>query len=100
MSRPIREPLRWPAMPAADHRPSVDVLLVSYNTCELLRDCLASIEAHRPAGADLHVSVFDNASADGSPDMVEREFPWVRLHRSDENLGFGQANNRLVAASE
>lgn len=79
---------------------SVDVLIVSYNTREILRDCLRSIDQHRPPGIELRVSVFDNASADGSPDMIAEEFPWVRLVRSQENLGFGPANNRLAETSQ
>jgi GT2 family glycosyltransferase len=47
----------------------------------------------------LRVSVFDNASVDGSADMVASEFPGVRLLRSEQNLGFGQGNNRLAATS-
>lgn len=79
---------------------SVEALIVSFNTKELLRDCLASLLAHPPAdGTALRVAVWDNASSDGSADMVEREFPHVRLVRSSENLGFGAANDALAATS-
>lgn len=67
-------------------------VVVSYNTRELLRRCLASL-----ADAD-EVVVVDNASADGSAEMVEREFPGVRLVRNRENRGFGAANNQGMAA--
>jgi GT2 family glycosyltransferase len=65
---------------------------VSYNTRELTRRCLQSVyDAH--GAFDFEVVLVDNASADGSADMVEREFPAVRLIRSAENLGFAAGNN-------
>lgn len=79
---------------------AVDVLVVSFNTKDILRDCLASLRAHPPAGdVELRVSVLDNASADGSADMVAAEFPEVRLVRSEENLGFARGNNALAQTS-
>jgi len=78
---------------------SVDVLIVSYNTAGVLRDCLRSIERHCPPQIELTASVLDNGSRDGSPDMVAREFPAVRLVRSQENLGFGRASNYLAETS-
>ncbi|MBN1936406.1 MAG: glycosyltransferase family 2 protein [Anaerolineae bacterium] len=68
------------------------ILLLSWNTADLLADCLRSI----PAGAGnltCRVIVVDNASTDGSAAMVEREFPDVQLIRSPENLGFAGGNN-------
>ena len=44
--------------------------------------------------------VVDNASGDGSPDMVEAEFPAVRLVRNDDNMGFGRANNQGMALAK
>ena len=69
----------------------VSVVVVSYNTRDLLRQCLQSVfaSAHRPA----EVFVVDNASADGSQAMVAAEFPEVTLVALDRNLGFGGANN-------
>jgi GT2 family glycosyltransferase len=75
---------------------TVAVAIVSWNTCGLLAQALASLRADAERGlAD--VWVVDNASSDGSPEMVAREFPWVSLVASGENLGFGPAVN-LVAA--
>jgi len=85
---------------SAASRPSVDVLIVSYNTRDILRDCLASLAAHPPPAAELRVSVLDNGSADGSAEMVEREFPDARLVRSPENLGFARGNNALAESSD
>ncbi len=75
---------------------SVAVAVVSWNTRDLLAACLDSLSVDAEAGR-AEVWVVDNASSDGSPDMVEAEFPWVRLVRASENLGFGRAVN-LVAS--
>jgi GT2 family glycosyltransferase len=72
--------------------PTVSVVVVSYNTRAWLARCLASIPAASPRH-EVEVVVVDNASADGSADMVARDFPTVRLVRSDRNLGFGRAVN-------
>ncbi len=67
---------------------NVSVIVVSYNTQEKLRRCLAAVEPEH------EVIVVDNASADGSPEMVAKEFPHVRLIANTENVGFGPANNQ------
>lgn len=65
----------------------VTVIVVSYNTKELLRRCLLSLQ-------DQHeVIVVDNASHDGSALMVRDEFPGVKLIENSRNIGFGAANN-------
>jgi hypothetical protein len=70
----------------------LSVLIVNWNTREMLADCLASVFAH--AGElRLEVIVVDNASTDGSPEMVRERFPAVRLITNRENLGFSRANN-------
>jgi GT2 family glycosyltransferase len=68
------------------------IVLVSYNGSAYLKRALRSV-LDDPAAAEAEVVVVDNASADGSADLVEREFPSVRLVRSKRNLGFGQACN-------
>lgn len=73
----------------------VTIAVVSWNTRTLLAACLASLEADVRSGW-CDVWVVDNASSDGSADLVRAEFPWVRLIASEENLGFGPAVN-LVA---
>jgi GT2 family glycosyltransferase len=77
--------------------PSVAIVVVSWNTRDLLARCLASMAADAEAGRAA-VCVVDNDSADGSAEMVEREFPWVHLIRSGGNIGFGPAVNLGVAA--
>ena len=74
--------------------PRVTAAVVSYNTREELRRCLASLRAH--AGLPCDVVVVDNASADGSADMVKAEFPAARLIRNPENVGFSRANNQAL----
>ena len=67
------------------------MVIVNWNTRDLLRDCLTSVYANR--GVTFQVCVVDNASTDSSPEMVEREFPQVRLIRNPRNSGFAHANN-------
>ena len=70
----------------------LSIFVVSYNTRELTCECLRSILASG-VRVDYEVLVVDNASADGSADRIEREFPTVRLIRSEKNLGFAAGNN-------
>lgn len=67
------------------------IVIVNYNVRDLLRDCLASVYDSR-GDLDFEVCVVDNASPDGSADMVEAEFPRVRLIRA-ENRGYAAGNN-------
>jgi len=70
------------------------VITVSYNTRDLLADCLeATLAALRRSGLEGEVWVVDNASGDGSPEMVRERFPEVRLVAHDANLGFAAGNN-------
>ncbi|HZD50095.1 MAG TPA: glycosyltransferase family 2 protein [Silvibacterium sp.] len=73
----------------------VSFVIVSFNTREVLRECLESVEREL-AGLRVELLVVDNHSSDGSPEMIEREFPQVRLFRSDVNLGFASANNAAL----
>lgn len=74
----------------------VSILICSWNTEDDLRLCLASLERERVL-VNFEVLVVDNNSADGSPDMVAREFPWVELHRMPRNLGFTGGNNHALS---
>jgi GT2 family glycosyltransferase len=78
---------------------TLDVVIVSYRCESLLRDCLTTLLANAPE-AGMRVEVVDNASGDGTAEMVRREFPQVALTVSDENVGFGAANNAGIAAGE
>jgi GT2 family glycosyltransferase len=76
--------------------PLVSAVVVSYNACAHLRDCLQSIETDARTVVG-EVIVVDNNSHDGSPEMVQSEFPSVILIGNEENVGFGIANNQGTA---
>jgi GT2 family glycosyltransferase len=73
----------------------LEVVIVSHGAEGLLRRCLESLRAHPPRSAAMRVTVVDSGSPDGTPDMVEREFPEVRLERRG-NIGFSAANNLVL----
>jgi N-acetylglucosaminyl-diphospho-decaprenol L-rhamnosyltransferase len=70
----------------------LSIIIVNWNVCNLLRRCLASINANR-GDLSLEVIVVDNVSSDDSVQMVSDEFPHVRLMASRENLGYTGGNN-------
>ena len=72
--------------------PDISVIIVSFNTCDLLRECLQTL-AMEAGRVSYETIVIDNASQDRSANMVEHEFPEVQLIRSAANLGFAAANN-------
>lgn len=76
--------------------PEVSVLIVNWNTRDLLRDCLASLLAAEPPGV-LEIIVVDNGSGDGSVEMVRAEFPSVVLIENTDNVGFAAAVNQADA---
>src|SRR5256885_6947193 len=73
----------------------VTIAIVSWNTRDLLARCLDSLAPEVDRGR-AEVWVVDNASTDGSADLVRERFGWAQLVASAENLGFGSAAN-LVA---
>jgi GT2 family glycosyltransferase len=81
--------------------PSLSIVIVNYNVRYFLRQCLQSIYKSE-VNADLELIVVDNASEDGSVDMLKKEFPGIRLICNSENLGFSKANNAAfkIAASD
>lgn len=78
--------------PLTVERPDISAVIVSWNAKDFLLDCLRSIKG-RGAGKSIEIIVVDNASTDGSPEEVEREFPGVKLIRNETNKGFAAANN-------
>ncbi len=74
------------------NNPQISVIIVSFNTCNLLRDCLKTL-IKESGTINYEIIVIDNASKDGSAIMVAAEFPDVKLICSSENLGFAAANN-------
>jgi N-acetylglucosaminyl-diphospho-decaprenol L-rhamnosyltransferase len=73
----------------------LSIILVSWNTCDLLRQCLTSI-FQSAGGLKLQLLIVDNASTDDSVEMVHREFPQVRVIRNAHNVGFAPANNQAL----
>lgn len=74
----------------------VSIIIVNYNTRQLLSDCLCSVY-EQTKDISFEVFVSDNGSTDGSIEMLKREFPQVVLIENGANLGFGAANNRALA---
>ncbi|MBF6611985.1 MAG: glycosyltransferase family 2 protein [Chloroflexi bacterium] len=72
--------------------PTLAIIVVNYNTRELLAHCLRSVYASRTT-IPFHLIVVDNSSSDGSAEMVRAAFPQATLLLSDHNGGFGYANN-------
>jgi len=70
----------------------LSIIIVSWNVKELLKKCLQSIY-DKTQSLDFEVFVVDNASKDGSAQMIASEFPQVNLIASNQNLGFAKANN-------
>jgi N-acetylglucosaminyl-diphospho-decaprenol L-rhamnosyltransferase len=73
------------------------IVIASYNTCDLLRACLRSVYDSQ-GDFTFQVCVVDNASPDGSANMVATEFPQVRLITNTENVGYPSANNQGLEA--
>jgi GT2 family glycosyltransferase len=74
---------------------SLSIVIVSYDCLSHLRRCLESIEGAR-GDLEVEVLVVDNASTDGTPEMVRGEFPWVDFTPAGGNLGFARANNLVL----
>jgi GT2 family glycosyltransferase len=77
----------------------LSVVIVSYNTRELLKKCIQSIYMTYPNN-NLEILVVDNGSSDGSPTMVRDEYGNVILIENKENLGFAKANNIAINISK
>lgn len=78
----------------------LSIVIVNWNVKELLQRCLLSlggVATRVPSAPATEVVVVDCASSDGSVEMVRREFAWVRLIASDENLGYAGGNNLGMA---
>jgi len=80
------------------HLPELEVVIVSHGAEPLLRNCLRSLREHPPRRG-MRVTVVDSGSPDGTPEMVAREFPEMRLIRC-KNIGFSAANNLALRESD
>jgi len=77
----------------------LSVIVVNWNTRELLRACLASVKRHT-TGLEYELIVVDNGSSDGSPAMVRKEFPEAVRIENPDNRGFAAANNQGIRAAK
>lgn len=78
---------------------NLSVIIVSWNTRHLLRECLESLYKFT-SGISFEVFVVDNNSSDGSAEMVRKDFPQVILIENKENAGFSKANNQAIRVSK
>ncbi|HEY4729808.1 MAG TPA: glycosyltransferase, partial [Myxococcales bacterium] len=76
-------------------RPLVHAVVVSWNGAHLLGDCLAALR-EQDAQARMRLVVVDNASTDGTAELLAREFPEVEHLRLADNFGYGRANNEAL----
>ncbi len=72
--------------------PELSIILVNWNCLEFTLQCIQSVQ-ESTLGIDYEVIVVDNASTDAPCRELAERFPWVKLILSDQNLGFGRANN-------
>jgi GT2 family glycosyltransferase len=80
-------------------RPTISIVIVNWNTREILRDCLRTVYAQTREVA-FEVIVVDNASTDGSVEMIRTEFPQALLLANSANRGFAAANNQGMEAAQ
>ena len=73
----------------------LSVIIVNYNVKNLLRECLLSVQKSA-YNIDTEIFVVDNASRDGSVEMLKEEFKDVKLIANTENVGFSRANNQAI----
>lgn len=81
---------------------NLSIVIVNWNTRANLAECLSSIDHARSSSGSptsnsaYELFVVDNASTDGSAEMVREQFPWVHLIPNAENVGFASANNQAL----
>ena len=75
----------------------LSIVIPSYNTSALLERCLISVfTSLKSSGVSFELIVVDNASTDGSPELLRKKYPQVQLVCNTENLGYGKANNQAI----
>lgn len=76
-------------------RPDVTIILVNYNTGHLLEPTLSALEASR-GNLQFQVIIVDNASSDGTVEILQSKYKSVELIENQINVGFGRANNQAL----
>jgi GT2 family glycosyltransferase len=82
-------------MPTANTQVDISIVIVAWNAKKYVELCLQSL-VDAPPRRSMEVFVVDNASADRTSEMIETRFPWVKLIKSPENLGFSRGNNLAI----
>src|SRR3989344_8158848 len=78
---------------------NVTISIASYNTIKELKKCIESIYEHTK-GITFEIIVVDNASTDGTPSMIEKNFPKLILLKNKENKFYGGANNQALSIAQ
>ena len=86
-------------MPEQEHEPRLSVVVITWNERNELVRCLEALDAY-PASGGQEVIVVDNASSDGTPDIVRERFKQVTLVENDRNLGVTTARNEGLRIAE
>lgn len=79
--------------------PTVSIIIISYNTKQLILNCLNSIEKYE-ANTPYEIIIIDNGSTDGSTEAIKQHFPQVELIQNIHNEGFSKANNQGIQHSK
>ena len=77
----------------------LSVIIVSYENCEILRDCLESIKKFNDLKDEAEIIISDNSITNSVYEMVKKDYPEIQIIKNN-NIGFGPANNRAVDTSE
>ncbi len=99
---PVRDPADESAVaaPIAISPADISVVIVNWNTVDLLDECLWTLREHGDTAAgQLEVVVVDNGSTDGSRELLADRWPEVVLIANDDNVGFCRANNQAIEAT-
>lgn len=82
--------------PARSNSLKINIIIISYNTCSLVADCIDSIKAGVSL-PEVDITVFDNNSSDNTFEYISQHYPDINIIKSDKNLGYAKAVNLSVA---
>ena len=78
----------------------ISIIIVNYNVRHFVVECLESFKRSRLAGLRVEVFMVDNASIDGSVDVISEQYPEVKVIANKDNVGFSKANNQAIKKSQ